>query len=93
MVDCLTVFIPECPNVSLILLGDCPCPLPFVLFFLAFILLQLGDGLVYEAVDDANVFPHFYGPSRGFSPLPLDAVTKAEKLSKLDGKFHCPLLI
>lgn len=54
---------------------------------------KLGDGLVYEAVDDANVFPHFYGPSRGFSPLPLDAVTKAEKLSKLDGKFHCPLLI
>ncbi|KAF5937261.1 hypothetical protein HYC85_024767 [Camellia sinensis] len=42
---------------------------------------KLGEGLVYEAVDASNVFPHFYGPSRSFSPLPLDAVTKAEKLT------------
>uniref|UniRef100_A0A3Q7H5J9 Uncharacterized protein n=1 Tax=Solanum lycopersicum TaxID=4081 RepID=A0A3Q7H5J9_SOLLC len=33
---------------------------------------KLGNGLVYEAVGDSNVFPHFYGPSRSFSPLPLD---------------------
>ncbi|KAH7862798.1 hypothetical protein Vadar_009739 [Vaccinium darrowii] len=42
---------------------------------------KLGEGLVYEAVDGSNVFPHFYGPSRSFSPLPFDAVTKAEKLA------------
>ncbi|KAL6504975.1 hypothetical protein OROGR_024792 [Orobanche gracilis] len=54
---------------------------------------KLGDGLIYEAVDDFNVFPHFYGPSRSYSPPPLDAVTKAEKLSiNPDGKFSCSLL-
>ncbi|PIN15544.1 hypothetical protein CDL12_11787 [Handroanthus impetiginosus] len=53
---------------------------------------KLGDGLIYEAVDDSNVFPHFYGPSRSFSPLPLDAVAKAEKLTLSDGKFKCSLL-
>ncbi|KAL3531555.1 hypothetical protein ACH5RR_010877 [Cinchona calisaya] len=53
---------------------------------------KLGDGLVYEAVDDSNVFPHFYGPSQSFSPLPLDVVTKAEKLILADGKFTCGLL-
>ncbi|KAF5733448.1 hypothetical protein HS088_TW17G00992 [Tripterygium wilfordii] len=42
---------------------------------------KLGDGLIYEIVDGSNSFPHFYGPSRSFSPLPLSAVTKAEKLS------------
>ncbi|MBA0741454.1 hypothetical protein Gogos_014607 [Gossypium gossypioides] len=42
---------------------------------------KLGDGLIYEVVDGSNSFPHFYGPSRSFAPLPLDAVTKAEKLS------------
>ncbi|KAI5674871.1 hypothetical protein M9H77_05821 [Catharanthus roseus] len=52
---------------------------------------KLGDGLVYEAVGE-YVFPHFYGPSRSFSPLPLDAVIKAEKLHLSDGKFSCPLL-
>ncbi|GFY98628.1 hypothetical protein Acr_13g0000290 [Actinidia rufa] len=52
----------------------------------------LGEGLVYEAVDDSNVFPHFYGPSRSFSPLPLDVVTKAEKLTLSDGQFRCSLL-
>ncbi|XP_070660856.1 uncharacterized protein [Malus domestica] len=39
---------------------------------------QLGEGLVYEVVDGSNSFPHFYGPSRSFIPLPLDAVTKAD---------------
>ncbi|OVA16704.1 Protein of unknown function DUF952 [Macleaya cordata] len=53
---------------------------------------KLGDGLVYESVDDTNFFPHFYGPSRSFSPLPLDAVSKAEKLSLLEGQLSCSLL-
>lgn len=45
------------------------------------VLLQLGEGLVYEVADGSNGFPHFYGPCRSFSPLSLDAVKKAEKLS------------
>ncbi|CAK8544437.1 unnamed protein product [Lathyrus sativus] len=53
---------------------------------------KLGDGLVYEIVDGSNSFPHFYGPSRSFIPLPLDAVTKAEKLSLSNGRFSCSLL-
>ncbi|XP_010276504.1 PREDICTED: uncharacterized protein LOC104611229 [Nelumbo nucifera] len=53
---------------------------------------KLGDGLVYEAADGSNFFPHFYGPSRSFSPLPLNAVTKAEKLTLSDGQFSCDLL-
>ncbi|XP_060178634.1 uncharacterized protein LOC132608869 isoform X1 [Lycium barbarum] len=53
---------------------------------------RLGNGSVYEAVDDSNVFPHFYGPSRSFSPLPLDAVIKWEKLVMSDGKFICSML-
>ncbi|XP_016577342.2 uncharacterized protein LOC107875234 [Capsicum annuum] len=53
---------------------------------------KLGNGLVYEAVDDSKVFPHFYGPSRSFSPLPLDAVIKGEKLVVADGKFVCSML-
>ncbi|XP_028791450.1 uncharacterized protein LOC114747303 [Neltuma alba] len=53
---------------------------------------KLGDGLVYEIVDGSNSFPHFYGPSRSFRPLPLDAVTKAEKLTLSDGRFSCRLL-
>lgn len=53
---------------------------------------KLGNGLVYEAVDDTNLFPHFYGPSRSFSPLPLEAVIKGEKLVVSDGKFVCSML-
>ncbi|KAK5783741.1 hypothetical protein PVK06_038254 [Gossypium arboreum] len=53
---------------------------------------KLGDGLIYEVVDSSNSFPHFYGPSRSFAPLPLDAVTKAEKLSVVDGQLSCSLL-
>ncbi|XP_062144275.1 uncharacterized protein LOC133851736 [Alnus glutinosa] len=53
---------------------------------------KLGDGLVYEIVDGSNSFPHFYGPSGSFSPLPLSAVTKAEKLSLSGGQFKCSLL-
>ncbi|KAE8697956.1 boron transporter 1-like [Hibiscus syriacus] len=54
--------------------------------------LQLGGELVYELVDGSNKFPHFYGPSRSFAPLPSDAVTKAERLSVVDGQFSCSLL-
>nr|XP_004494452.3 uncharacterized protein LOC101509062 [Cicer arietinum] len=53
---------------------------------------KLGDGLVYEIVDGSNSFPHFYGPSRSFIPLPLDTVTKAEKLARSNGRFSCSLL-
>ncbi|XP_021893917.1 uncharacterized protein LOC110811578 isoform X2 [Carica papaya] len=53
---------------------------------------KLGDGLIYEVVDGVNSFPHFYGPGRSFSPLPLDAVVRAEKLSFSDGQFTCSLL-
>ncbi|KAG9459870.1 hypothetical protein H6P81_004378 [Aristolochia fimbriata] len=45
---------------------------------------KLGEGLVYEAVDESNTFPHFYGPCRSFVPLPLEAVSKAEKLELRD---------
>lgn len=53
---------------------------------------KLGDGLINEVVDGTNNFPHFYGPSRSFSPLPLDVVIKAEKLVLADGQFSCSLL-
>ncbi|KAJ4727864.1 putative Dihydroorotate dehydrogenase [Melia azedarach] len=53
---------------------------------------KLGDGLIYELVDGTNSFPHFYGPSRSFVPLPLDVITKAEKLSPSDGRFSCSFL-
>ncbi|KAF8394719.1 hypothetical protein HHK36_020936 [Tetracentron sinense] len=53
---------------------------------------KLGDGLVYGAADGSNFFPHFYGPNRSFSPLPLEAVTKAEKLVLKSGQFSCSLL-
>ncbi|KAG6530010.1 uncharacterized protein LOC122042927 [Zingiber officinale] len=52
---------------------------------------KLGEGLVYEAVKD-TYFPHFYGPDRSFQPLPLDAVSKVEKLLTLNGEFSCSLL-
>ncbi|CAN8248107.1 unnamed protein product [Cochlearia groenlandica] len=53
---------------------------------------KLGDGLIYEAVDDVNNFPHFYGPNKTFSPLPLDSVVKAEKLTFINGNFTCSFL-
>ncbi|EEF47212.1 uncharacterized protein LOC8265921 [Ricinus communis] len=53
---------------------------------------KLGDGLVYEVVDGINSFPHFYGPSGSYIPLPLDAVTKAEKITISNGQFNCNLL-
>ncbi|XP_021769986.1 uncharacterized protein LOC110734233 isoform X3 [Chenopodium quinoa] len=55
-------------------------------------LSQLGDGLIYELVEGTHWFPHFYGPSRSFAPLPLDAVTRAEKITFSNGKFTCSLL-
>ncbi|CDP17017.1 unnamed protein product [Coffea canephora] len=64
------------------------------LFLLQIHAKKLGDGLVYEAAadDSSKVFPHFYGPSRSFGPLPLDVVTKAEKIILSDAKFTCCLL-
>ncbi|KAF3436580.1 hypothetical protein FNV43_RR23672 [Rhamnella rubrinervis] len=63
------------------------------LYLLQIFAKKLGDGLVYEVVDGSNsAFPHFYGPSRSFSPLPLDAVTNAERLSLSDGRFSCSML-
>ncbi|KAK4848657.1 hypothetical protein QYF36_015759 [Acer negundo] len=54
------------------------------LFLLQIDVKKLGDGLIYELVDGTNSFPHFYGPSKSFAPLPLEAVTKAEKLTLSD---------
>ncbi|CAA6653894.1 unnamed protein product [Spirodela intermedia] len=54
---------------------------------------KLGDGLVYEAVDESNSFPHFYGPSRSFDPLRLGAVTTSEKLRpQVNGQLTCGFL-
>ncbi|XP_010428917.1 PREDICTED: uncharacterized protein LOC104713481 [Camelina sativa] len=53
---------------------------------------KLGDGLIYEAVDEVNSFPHFYGPDKTFVPLPLDSVVKAEKLTFSNGNFTCSFL-
>ncbi|VVB06942.1 unnamed protein product [Arabis nemorensis] len=53
---------------------------------------KLGDGLIYEAVDEVNSFPHFYGPDKTFLPLPLDSVVKAEKLTFINGNFTCSFL-
>jgi len=47
-------------------------------------LSQLADGLIYEASDDNNYFPHFYGPARSFVPLQLDVVVKADKIDLAD---------
>ncbi|CAN8245489.1 unnamed protein product [Cochlearia groenlandica] len=53
---------------------------------------KLGDGLIYESVDDVNSFPRFYGPDKSFIPLPLDSVVKAEKLTYINGNFTCSFL-
>lgn len=53
---------------------------------------KIGDGLIYELAEGTHWFPHFYGPSRSFSPLSLDAVIKAEKITLSDGVFSCSLL-
>lgn len=62
------------------------------LFLLQVDTAKLGDGLIYEAADENNSFPHFYGPSRSFSPLSLDAVRKAEQLQLVNGEFSCNML-
>eukprot|EP00252_Welwitschia_mirabilis_P009798 TRINITY_DN22675_c0_g1_i2.p1 TRINITY_DN22675_c0_g1~~TRINITY_DN22675_c0_g1_i2.p1 ORF type:complete len:126 (-),score=14.03 TRINITY_DN22675_c0_g1_i2:300-677(-) len=41
---------------------------------------KLGDGVVFECNDGVNSFPHFYGPSGSFAPLPVDCIVQAEKL-------------
>ena len=63
-------------------MGQLACNIWMELIEIICVLVQLGDGLVYEAAadDSSKVFPHFYGPSRSFGPLPLDVVTKAEKI-------------
>ncbi|KAG7585509.1 hypothetical protein ISN45_Aa02g008680 [Arabidopsis thaliana x Arabidopsis arenosa] len=53
---------------------------------------ELRDRLIYEAVDEVNSFPHFYGPDKTFGPLPLDSVVKAEKLTFINGNFTCSFL-
>lgn len=87
----VTTFFQICPTLLYCSVIDCPCDLT-TSFGLHSILSQLGEGLVYEAVDGSNVFPHFYGPSRSFSPLTFDAVTKAEKLTLSGGRFSCSFL-
>lgn len=62
------------------------------LFLLQIDCEKLGDGLIYEAADDSNVFPHFYGPSRSFIPLAFDMVVKAERLILSNGQFTCSML-
>ncbi|CAN6304503.1 unnamed protein product [Urochloa humidicola] len=53
---------------------------------------KLADGLIYEASDDNNYFPHFYGPGRSFVALKLDAVVKADKIALENNDFTCSLL-
>ncbi|KAH9625219.1 hypothetical protein KSS87_019915 [Heliosperma pusillum] len=53
---------------------------------------KLGEGLIYELAEGTHWFPHYYGPSRSFAPLPVEAVTRAEKLTLSDGNFSCVLL-
>ncbi|KAH7676351.1 ADP-ribosylation-containing protein [Dioscorea alata] len=62
------------------------------LFLLQVDTAKFGDGLIYEAVDESNSFPHFYGPARSFHPLSLDTVRKAEKLQLVNGEFSCNML-
>ncbi|KQK14301.1 uncharacterized protein LOC100843233 [Brachypodium distachyon] len=53
---------------------------------------MLADGLIYEASDDSNYFPHFYGPHRSFAPLLLSAVVKADKIELANNDFTSCLL-
>ncbi|CAL4942910.1 unnamed protein product [Urochloa decumbens] len=53
---------------------------------------KLADGLIYEASDDNNYFPHFYGPGRSFVALKLDVVVKADKIVLENNDFTCSLL-
>ncbi|KAL6846449.1 hypothetical protein ACP4OV_023897 [Aristida adscensionis] len=53
---------------------------------------KLADGLICEASDDKNYFPHFYGPGRSFAPLQLNAVVKADKIELVNNDFTCSLL-
>ena len=53
---------------------------------------KIADGLIYEAADGCNYFPHFYGPDRSFAPLQLSAVVKADKIELANNDFTCSLL-
>nr|XP_051208918.1 uncharacterized protein LOC127326100 isoform X2 [Lolium perenne] len=55
-------------------------------------LSQIADGLIYEAADGCNYFPHFYGPDRSFAPLERSVVVKADKIKMAQDEFSCSLL-
>ncbi|KAF7004613.1 hypothetical protein CFC21_019821 [Triticum aestivum] len=52
---------------------------------------KIADGLIYEATDGRNYFPHFYGPDRSFAPLQLSIVVKADKIELANHDFTCSL--
>eukprot|EP00475_Leptophrys_vorax_P046195 TRINITY_DN9834_c0_g1_i1.p1 TRINITY_DN9834_c0_g1~~TRINITY_DN9834_c0_g1_i1.p1 ORF type:complete len:148 (-),score=9.74 TRINITY_DN9834_c0_g1_i1:21-464(-) len=63
---------------------------------------ELGPGLVYEAVPDLGLFPHYYGnrsaekdseqqaPGKDLDPLPLAAVVNSVKLEVKEGVHLLP---
>ncbi|KAF7011991.1 hypothetical protein CFC21_026234 [Triticum aestivum] len=53
---------------------------------------KIADGLIYEAADGCNYFPHFYGPDRSFAPLQLSVVVKADKIELANNDFTWSLL-
>ncbi|XP_051208917.1 uncharacterized protein [Lolium perenne] len=53
---------------------------------------KIADGLIYEAADGCNYFPHFYGPDRSFAPLERSVVVKADKIKMAQDEFSCSLL-
>ncbi|VAH38334.1 unnamed protein product [Triticum turgidum subsp. durum] len=53
---------------------------------------KIADGLIYEAADGCNYFPHFYGPDRSFAPLQLSDVVKADKIVLANNDFTSSLL-
>ncbi|XP_044318624.1 uncharacterized protein [Triticum aestivum] len=57
---------------------------------------KIADGLIYEAADGCNYFPHIYGyiygPGRIFAPHQLSVVVKADKIVLANNDFTCSLL-
>ncbi|XP_044329212.1 uncharacterized protein [Triticum aestivum] len=53
---------------------------------------KIADGLIYEAADGCNYFPHFYGPGRSFAPLQLSVVVKADKIVLANNDFTSNIL-
>eukprot|EP00250_Pteridium_aquilinum_P014598 c22085_g1_i1 orf=478-852(-) len=67
------------------------------LYLLAIDPTKLGDGVKYERVEGIvestegnNLFPHFYGPSGAFCPLPIEALVEVHKLELQEGKHVLP---